>query len=280
MRMSTGLKMRICLLAGISAFLLILSATAATAGSISGVVFNDLNQNGAMDAGEPGLQGWTVTATALSTSISTTAPTDANGYYTFIDLPSDFYTVAENPTTGWNQTTPQDPRYNAYPEFQNVYFIDIYNYPTATDVNFGNYQSGGGGGGGNVVNGKMTGSGSVDTVKLDFELNCNVDKKSNNLEVNWGKNKFHLESLTSASCSDDPAINPAKPSAAFDTYTGEGTGRYNKISGYTASWTFKDAGEPGMEDTVSILIKDPIGNTVLEVKDTKLKDGNIQVHNK
>lgn len=279
---SKGIKERISLLAGISVFLLILGASAATAGSISGVVFNDnIITNGVQDAGEAGLSGWKINLISGTSypALAATATTDLNGNYTFPDLTVDVYLVAEIPQTGWTQTTPQDPRYGAFPDFPCYYGIELYPATlTVTDINFGNY--GGGGGGGNGVTGKMTGKGSVGTAKFDFELNCDKDKKPMELEVNWGKgNKFSLETLTSASCSDDSAINPEKPSAGFDTYTGAGTGSYNKLSGYTASWTFKDAGEPGKDDTAVIQIYDAGGSLVLDVSGT-LKDGNIQAHNK
>lgn len=268
---SKGIKERISLLAGISVFLLIISATAATAGSISGMKFNDLNGNGALDAGEPGLLGWTITITGLLTSYTASATTDASGYYTFPDLAPDLYVVAEALQPGWTQTLPPSP---------GAYGIDLFTDPTltVTDINFGNTES--------IppppppaVDGKMTGAGSVGTAKFTLELNCNAGNKPMGLEVNWDKNKFRLEELTSASCSDDLAINPEKPSAGFDTYTGAGTGQYNKMSGYTASWTFRDAGEPGKDDTAVIKIYDASGNPVLEVSGT-LKDGNIQAHNK
>ncbi len=247
-------------------FLLILSATAATAGSISGMKFNDLNRDGIKDASEPGIEGWPIAVYSF-TGYFSSITTGPDGSYTFSGLGADTYFVVED-TQGWVQTYPSDV------------FYTLNLAGDVTGINFGNYDpsisppppSSG-------VEGKMTGGGSVGTAKFDFELTCNVDKKPMGLEVNWGKNKFFLEELTSASCSDDSAINPEKPSASFDTYTGAGTGRYNKLSGYTASWTFKDAGEPGKDDTAVIQIYDASGNLVLDVSGT-LKDGNIQAHNK
>jgi uncharacterized repeat protein (TIGR01451 family) len=133
-----------------------------------------------------------------------------------------------------------------------------------------------------VIEGRMTGGGSVINGRLrvtyGFELHCDASQMPNNLQVNWGKgNKFHLESLTSISCSDDPTVNEAPPVAGFDTYNGTGTGRYNGVSGATATWTFTDAGEPGKNDTTKIVIKDAIGNTVLAVYGT-LQSGNHQSH--
>lgn len=133
------------------------------------------------------------------------------------------------------------------------------------------------------VPGRMTGGGNVfteDNVKVThgFELKCDASKTPNSLEVNWGKgNKFHLESLASASCTDDPAIIPNPPAAGFDTYQGTGTGRYNGVAGATAEWTFTDAGEPGKNDFATILIKDSSGNIVLSVSGN-LNGGNQQAH--
>lgn len=131
--------------------------------------------------------------------------------------------------------------------------------------------------------GRMTGGGNLmdaaaGRVTHGFELHCDATKGPNNLQINWGKgNKFHLESLTTASCSDDPAITPTPPAAPLDTHKGEGTGRYNGVSGATAKWTFTDAGEPGKNDTATIEVKDASNTVVLSVSGS-LKGGNHQAH--
>lgn len=131
--------------------------------------------------------------------------------------------------------------------------------------------------------GRMTGGGSVFTsdgrrVTHGFELHCDPAVHPNNLQINWGGgNKFHLEQLTSATCTDDPAINARPPNAPFDTYNGTGEGRYNGESGATAEWTFTDAGEPGANDRATITIRDAAGNTVLVVSGN-LHFGNHQAH--
>jgi hypothetical protein len=136
---------------------------------------------------------------------------------------------------------------------------------------------------GEVRKGWMTGGGSVFTadgnrVTHGFRVNCDPSQQPNNLEVNWGQgNKFHLEQMTSASCSDDPAIGPAPPPAGFDTHKGAGNGNYNGVPGATVEWTFTDAGEPGTNDRARMVIRDPLGNVVLSV-DGKLNKGNHQAH--
>jgi hypothetical protein len=134
-----------------------------------------------------------------------------------------------------------------------------------------------------VLQGRMTGGGSVFTttgvrVTHGFELHCDKAVLPNGLEVNWqGGNHFHLESLTTELCINDPAINPAPPPAGFDTYIGKGIGRLNGISGATAEWTFTDAGEPGKNDTAKVVIRDASATIVLTVAG-KLINGNQQAH--
>jgi hypothetical protein len=116
--------------------------------------------------------------------------------------------------------------------------------------------------------GRMTGGGKVvrTSVTHGLSLNCDQTKSPNNLEVNWKQgNKFHLTTLTSAACSNDPAISEGRPIAGFDTYRGTGTGTYNGSPGATAEWVITDAGEPGDNDTFHIKITDAGGNVVLDV---------------
>jgi len=70
-------------------------------GSISGIVFNDLNKNGAKDIGEPGLAGWKVDLTGTATASATT---DTNGNYSFTDLLDGSYNVNEEVKNGWIKT--------------------------------------------------------------------------------------------------------------------------------------------------------------------------------
>jgi len=137
------------------------------------------------------------------------------------------------------------------------------------------------------IEGRMTGGGTVvgkaaagtpTEIKHGFELHCDAAEVPNNLEVNFGKgNKFHLESLTSAVCTDDPIFSEEQPVAGFDTYKGKGIGRYNGITGATAEWEFTDRGEPGKSDTVKLKIVDVGGATVVDIVGA-LKVGNQQAH--
>ena len=127
-------------------------------------------------------------------------------------------------------------------------------------------------------------TGEVVAVTHGFELHCDINDLPNNLEINWKdaagtEQRFHLEELTSATCTDDPAIDQKPPSAPFDTFIGTGTGSFNGQPDYTISFTFVDAGEPGTKDTARYLITAPDGTTiVLDVSTKHLTFGNHQAH--
>ena len=104
---------------------------------------------------------------------------------------------------------------------------------------------------------------------------------SNNLEVNWGGNQFHMtEHLTTVACTDDPAIIQAPPPAPLDTLIGVGTGRYNGDDGYTIEFTLVDYGEPGRSDQAALRIYETANpaNVVLDVPLQLLAGGNLQAH--
>ena len=128
----------------------------------------------------------------------------------------------------------------------------------------------------------MTGGGSLSASRVThgFHLQCDTSGTGNNLQVNFGRgDKFHLETLTSADCTNDTNIDAGKPVAGLNTYSGTGTGRLNGVSGFTIEFKFTDAGEPGSSDFAEIKIIDADGNPVpgLEVSGP-LQDGNHQAH--
>jgi len=133
--------------------------------------------------------------------------------------------------------------------------------------------------------GRFTGGGSqirVGEARVTRGLTIHCDLLlSNNLEVNWGGDKFHmLEHLTTVACTDDPNITQAPPAAPLDTLIGTGSGRYNNVLGYTIHFTIRDYGEPGSSDQMSILIFETAnpGNVVLNVPLQVISGGNLQAH--
>jgi hypothetical protein len=134
-----------------------------------------------------------------------------------------------------------------------------------------------------LIEGRMTGGGGQIIVGGVFvsrglTIHCDI-VLSNNLEINWEGNRWHLDKpLDAATCIDDPAFNPVPPRAPFDTFIGVGTGKLNGVDGSVVMFTFIDNGEPGRTDMASIQIFDAGGAMVLNVPLSNLDRGNLQAH--
>ncbi|HVG98557.1 MAG TPA: hypothetical protein VNK05_16745 [Chloroflexota bacterium] len=126
--------------------------------------------------------------------------------------------------------------------------------------------------------GRMTGGGSVFTsagvrVTHGLTLPCAVDGTvpgGTNLEINAEGDQFHLDALTSVTCTQ---------SGAVVTLTGTGTGTWGHGGAEAAAtirFTFTDAGEPGTADVATYEIVAG-GQTVLTATGT-LDRGNQQFH--
>ena len=113
-----------------------------------------------------------------------------------------------------------------------------------------------------------------------FTIHCDL-LLSNNLEINWLGNRFHMtEHLDTVVCSDDPLIIQDPPPAPVDTIVGVGAGRYNNVDGFTIEFTLVDHGEPGRDDQARFLVYETAApaNVVLDVPLQNLTGGNIQAH--
>jgi hypothetical protein len=134
--------------------------------------------------------------------------------------------------------------------------------------------------------GRFTGGGHqirvADQVRVTRGLTLHCDLLlSNNLEINWLGNRFHMtEHLQTVSCTDDPNIIQAPPPAPLDTMVGVGTGRYNGVGGYTIEFTLVDAGEPGTSDQAALKIFQTANpsNVVLDIPLQQITGGNLQAH--
>jgi hypothetical protein len=118
------------------------------------------------------------------------------------------------------------------------------------------------------------------SVTRGLTIHCDL-LLSNNLEVNWGGNQFHMTThMTTVACTDDPLIIQSPPAAPLDTLIGIGSGRYNGADGYTIEFTLVDAGEPGALDKMSIRIFETANpaNVVLNVPLQFMTTGNLQAH--
>ena len=246
-------------------------------GMIGDRVWFDVNCNGRQDSGEPGLGGVTVTLKNMNGTVIGTTTTDANGGYAFLNLCDGDYLVEVTTPSGYVPTAANAGGDITIDSNTNPAEVKIDpGHPKDETIDFGFCVPSKGG------CGRMTGGGSNWTVEgarvtKGFEIHCDLSAP-NNIEVNWpGNNKFHMTALTSAVCTDDPNIIQEPPAAPFDTFTGEGTGKYNNVPGATIHFVFVDAGEPGKFDSATIQVWDGGGNLVLSVS-SLLRNGNLQAH--
>lgn len=97
-------------------------------GSISGFVFNDVNNNGAFN-NEPKLKDWELQLTAQGATTPQTLDSDEDGNFNFTGLCDGTYTLKQTVKSNWKQTTPAN---------NSNYTIAIANGNAVTDKNFGN----------------------------------------------------------------------------------------------------------------------------------------------
>ncbi len=97
----------------------------------SGMKFEDLNGNGAKDAGEPGLSGWTIRLMKEGTTVESKV-TAADGTYSFIGIAPGSYTVQEAAQAGWTQS---------YPASGTHPLNLVSGVPGPIDLDFGNFRT-------------------------------------------------------------------------------------------------------------------------------------------
>ena len=126
-------------------------------------------------------------------------------------------------------------------------------------------------GGGNV---NLGGKGkNAERYTWGFAIRCDGSGENFQFNDHKGKNNFHLESITSVTCTDAGG-DPSPPDASFDTLTLVGDGRLNGASGTPIVVTLTDAGEPGGGgDTIDI----DIGGGLIALSGG-IGNGNHQAH--
>jgi len=109
-------------------------------GGITGKVFNDADNNGALGSGEAGLEGWVVYLDSNDNGLleggEPSQNTDSNGSYAFTGLSAGSYVVRQITKSGWTQTMPTADG--------GKYLVSVSSGIEA-DKNFGNFAPGGGG---------------------------------------------------------------------------------------------------------------------------------------
>ena len=99
--------------------------------TLSGEVYNDLNGDGTLQAGDPGLSGWTVQLLDSSNTVVATTTTDSSGDYSFTGVIPGSYTVAVVAPTGYVPTGPTS----------GTLAVTAAAGQTITNLNFGEFQT-------------------------------------------------------------------------------------------------------------------------------------------
>jgi hypothetical protein len=83
-----------------------LTQTVLPPASLSGIVWQDFNDDGQVDFGEPGISGVQITLTGtddLGNAVNLSQPTDGDGAYVFLNLRPGSYYITETPPAGYLQ---------------------------------------------------------------------------------------------------------------------------------------------------------------------------------
>ena len=99
---------------------------------INGEVYDDVNDNGTLDSGEPGLAGWTVGLTNTSTGATDTTTTGANGLFSLTGITAGAYTLSQVTQPGFVQTQPASP---------GTYTITVTSGQTVNGEEFGDHAT-------------------------------------------------------------------------------------------------------------------------------------------
>lgn len=119
---------------------------------------------------------------------------------------------------------------------------------------------------------------TIATVNHAFQLSCIPDPDDALLikfERNGERHSFQLEVSNSSSCHDDQQIDPENPTSQYDTLVLSGTGKLDRQYDATISATFTDDGEPGRNDSLSLIITSPEAGVVFTFAG-QLQGGNHQ----
>jgi RHS repeat-associated protein len=190
---------------------------------VSGEVYDDVNDNGTLDSGEPGLVGWTVDLTNTATSSTYTTTTDANGLFSLSGIAAGTYTLSEVVQPGFVQTQPASPGTDT---------LTVASGQTVTGEEFGEYPTAAIGG----------------TVFLDTNGNGVLDNGEAGLS-GWTVQLLNSSNAVIATATTSSGGNYAFGSLLPGTYTVQVVEKSGYVASSTASVTIAD--DNGKADTVN-----------------------------
>ncbi|MDA1048952.1 MAG: hypothetical protein O3C40_00530 [Planctomycetota bacterium] len=252
--------------------------------TVGGIKFNDLNGDGAKDAGEPGLAGWTIfdddNANGVLDTGEANTVTGAGGNYSFTVGPNKTLTLREVAQSGWTQTT-LNPAALTPTSGQNVANVHFGNFQDATvsgikfnDLNGNGVKDGGDAGlPGWTIFDDDNGNGVLDTGEASTTTNG-----SGSYSFTVGPNKtLTLREVAQAGWTQTTA-NPANITATsgqavinvdFGNYQNATVSgiKFEDVNGNGA----KDAGEPGLAGWT--IFDDDNGNGSLDTGEANVVTG-------
>ncbi|MFC5290891.1 SdrD B-like domain-containing protein [Actinokineospora guangxiensis] len=260
------------------------------AGSLSGVVYEDLNGNGVRDDGEPGIAGVTVTATSGDRELTTV--TDGQGAYSFTGLPAGDWVLTEDQPDGYADglDAPGSAGGTASPP-DSITAIGLEPGVDGTDYQFGEYRAASISGrvvddGGNPIPGAevtLTGPNGSTTVTTDAEGNYTFpDLPPGTYTVTETQPPGYGDGPdTPGSAGGDSSVNDVISGIVLDS--GEQATGYEfaeqrgSLSGVVYDDTngngVRDAGEPGIPNATVTLTGTDANGTAVEVSVTTNDQG-------
>ncbi len=101
--------------------------------TVTGTVYDDLNGDGARQAGDPTLANWTIDLFDSFGDLVATTTSNASGQYSFANLPSIVFTIEEIVNPGWFITDPTNP--------PGTYTLTPASGSVVTGLDFGNFKA-------------------------------------------------------------------------------------------------------------------------------------------
>jgi hypothetical protein len=133
--------------------------------------------------------------------------------------------------------------------------------------------------------GRMHGAGTVGASQQRVSFSFAVGESANGDERGWlmvhlkdgnGRPRYVAGVVDEVTFSDVVGYGPGEwPASGVDTVMFTGVGYWNGRSGYRFEVTASDRGEPGVNDTFSLVVTSPTGQVVESVSGV-LRGGNIQ----